>query len=221
MAQCLQGARVDGRLTGAAPDRREELPELMHLRHALELFDVHFRYARRRRRPTTSEPAWTASEATIAIAKAGATPPGSSQNASTAKNAAKPKSPSSRPRITAMPAATPCRRWANAACETAPARMPTEASAAKCTPGPTARKKAIGPEVKGMPTSQPPTSEPQRRLARLAAPMSAGVSVNFRMRMPTRFASAAQQGTGLDSRVFQRLPHGGCDRPSVRGVAVN
>src|SRR6059058_4855342 len=87
MAQCLQGARVDRRLTGAAPDRREQLPELMHLRHALELFDVHFRYARRRRRPTTSEPAWTASEATIAIAKAGATPPGSSQNASTAKNA--------------------------------------------------------------------------------------------------------------------------------------
>src|SRR5439155_9229281 len=114
MAQCLQGARVDRRLTGAAPDRREQLPELMHLRHALELFDVHFRYARRRRRrPTTSEPAWTASEATIAIAKAGATPPGSSQNASTAKNAAKPKSPSSRPRITAMPAATPRRRRAN------------------------------------------------------------------------------------------------------------
>src|SRR5204862_54045 len=169
MAQCLQGARVDRRLTGAAPDRREQLPELMHLRHALELFDVHLRYARRRRRPTTSEPAWTASEATIAIAKASATPPGSSQNA---------------------------------ACETAPARMPTEASAAKCTPGPIARKKAIGPEVKGMPTSQPPTSEPQRRLARLAAPMSTGVSVNFRMRMPTRSPQRRSKGPVLTPASF-------------------
>ena len=51
--------------------------------------------------------------AAIAIAKAVATPPGSRKNASTAKKAAKLKSPSSRPRMTAIAAAAPCRRCAN------------------------------------------------------------------------------------------------------------
>jgi hypothetical protein len=45
------------------------------------------------------------------------------------------------------------------------------------------RKSATGPEVKGNPTSQPPTAGPQRRPARVAAPISAGVTMSFRTRL--------------------------------------
>src|SRR6266851_5048169 len=115
----------------------------------------------------------------IAIAKASATPPGSSKNASTAKNAAKLKSPNRRPRITAIAAATPCRRWAN-----------THRTAAYTGNG----------------ESRPESRDPRAGAAEVSA---------------HAFASAAQQRTGLDSRVFQRLPHGRCDRARVRSVAVN
>ncbi len=64
-----------------------------------------------------------------------------------------------------------------------PARVPTAAALANATPWLSARKKAIGPEVSGSPTSQPLTAGPQRRPVRLAAPISAGVSTNFRARL--------------------------------------
>src|SRR3712207_693645 len=63
--------------------------------------------------------------------------------------------------------------------------MPTEAEAAKLAPWSSARKKAMGPEVNGMPTSHPPTAAPQRRPARLAAPIRVGVTTSFRIRLST------------------------------------
>jgi hypothetical protein len=47
-----------------------------------------------------------------------------------------------------------------------------------------AMKKAIGPEVSGRPTSQPPTAWPQRRLARLAVMIRIGVSTSLRAKAP-------------------------------------
>jgi hypothetical protein len=43
----------------------------------------------------------------------------------------------------------------------------------------------MGPEVNGMPTSHPPTAAPQRRPAKLAAPIRAGVTTSFRIRLST------------------------------------
>src|SRR5215218_4370507 len=43
----------------------------------------------------------------------------------------------------------------------------------------------MGAEVNGMPTSHPPTAAPQRRPARLAAPIRAGVTTSFRIRLFT------------------------------------
>ena len=74
---------------------------------------------------------------------------------------------------------------ANAAWDMVPARMPTDASAAKWTPGSRARKKAIGPDVSGIPTSQPLTAAPHRRPARLATPTSAGVTRSLRRNAST------------------------------------
>jgi hypothetical protein len=46
-----------------------------------------------------------------------------------------------------------------------------------------AKKKVTGAEVNGMPTSQPPISDPQRRAARLAAPTSSGVTTSLRAKV--------------------------------------
>src|SRR5438067_463370 len=69
----------------------------------------------------------------------------------------------------------PC-RWAvqayarqKAACEAVPAMTPAAALAAKRGPWSSARNKTIGPDVKGIPISHPPTADPHRRPARLAA----------------------------------------------------
>jgi hypothetical protein len=59
----------------------------------------------------------------------------------------------------------------------------------------------MGAEVNGIPTSHPPTAAPQRRPARLAAPIRAGVSTSFRIRPST-------------PRIVDRMgctPHGGGD----------
>src|SRR3989442_6745544 len=64
--------------------------------------------------------------------------------------------------------------------------MPTAAAAAKARPCSRARKKAIGAEVSGRPTSQPPTAGPQRRPARLAVPIRTGVATSLRTRLSRR-----------------------------------
>src|SRR2546425_1440861 len=64
--------------------------------------------------------------------------------------------------------------------------MPTAAAAAKARPCSRARKKAIGAEVSGRPTSQPPTAGPQRRPARLAVPIRTGVATSFRTKLAKR-----------------------------------
>src|SRR6266576_2940732 len=64
--------------------------------------------------------------------------------------------------------------------------MPTAAAAAKARPWSRARKKAIGAEVSGKPTSQPPIAGPQRRPARLAPPMSTGVATTLRRTLSRR-----------------------------------
>src|SRR5437773_4558578 len=64
--------------------------------------------------------------------------------------------------------------------------MPTAAAAAKARPCSRARKKAIGAEVSGRPTSQPPTAGPQRRPARLAVPIRTGVVTSLRTRLSRR-----------------------------------
>src|SRR5213075_3586339 len=75
------------------------------------------------------------------------------------------------------------------ACEMAPAMIASDALAAKEGPGSSARKKAIGAEVNGMPTSHPLRAEPHRRPARLAAPITTGVSTSLRARAPAGFNS--------------------------------
>src|SRR5436305_13667154 len=64
--------------------------------------------------------------------------------------------------------------------------MPTAAAAAKARPWSRARKKAIGAEVSGKPTIQPPTAGPQRRPARQAPPMSTRVTTPWRRRLSRR-----------------------------------
>src|SRR5256885_14858620 len=61
--------------------------------------------------------------------------------------------------------------------------MPTAAAAAKARPCSRARKKAIGAEVSGRPTSQPPTAGPQRRPPRLAVPIRTGVATSLRRKL--------------------------------------
>src|SRR5438477_1800158 len=53
--------------------------------------------------------------------------------------------------------------------------MPTAVPAAKPVPLSSARKNATGADVRGRPTSHPPTWEPHRRPAMLAARMRIGV----------------------------------------------
>src|SRR5437762_11335497 len=64
--------------------------------------------------------------------------------------------------------------------------IPTAAAAAKASPWSRARKNAMGAEVSGRPTSQPPTAGPQRRPARLAAPIRTGVATTLRRRLSRR-----------------------------------
>src|SRR5439155_15661233 len=69
---------------------------------------------------------------------------------------------------------------------------PTAVPAANVTPWSRARKKTTGPDVSGNPTSQPLTPGPQRRPARLTAPISAGVSTSLSARPSTVGASRAE-----------------------------
>ena len=93
-------------------------------------------------------------------------------------------------------------RWASqlyttqkAACETVPAIVPAAAVAAKAGPWLSVRKSATGAEVKGKPTSQPPTAGPKRRPARLAMPISAGVRTSFRMSVSTTTSGARRDAS--------------------------
>src|SRR5215471_17157854 len=70
------------------------------------------------------------------------------------------------------------------ACAAAPASDPAAAAAAKPVPWSSARKKAIGPEVSGSPTSQPPTASPHRRPTPPAARVSSGVRTILRGSVP-------------------------------------
>src|SRR5437016_11428165 len=79
-----------------------------------------------------------------------------------------------------------------------PASIPMPAPAAKPAPWSSARKSATGPDVKGSPTSQPPTAGPQRRPARLAAPIRAGVTMSFSARVCTWPALTSSGLAGLD-----------------------
>src|SRR5579859_2245908 len=56
------------------------------------------------------------------------------------------------------------------------------AARANTWPWANARKNAMGPDVNGSPTSQPLTPGPQRRPARLTAPISAGVTISLSAR---------------------------------------
>ena len=61
-----------------------------------------------------------------------------------------------------------------------------------------AMKKAMGPEVSGRPTSQPPTAWPQRRLARLAVMIRIGVRISLRAKVPMGRASSVSAVHALD-----------------------
>src|SRR5262249_51411943 len=61
--------------------------------------------------------------------------------------------------------------------------VPAAAAAANAAPCSRARINATGAEVRGSPTSQPLTAGPQRRPARLAARIRAGVRATWRTRV--------------------------------------
>jgi hypothetical protein len=63
--------------------------------------------------------------------------------------------------------------------------VPAATDAAKDVPSLRARKKVTGAEVNGRPTSQPLTAGPQRRPARLAVPIRAGVSTSLKTNVST------------------------------------
>ncbi|MDQ2806513.1 MAG: hypothetical protein M3Z04_06295 [Chloroflexota bacterium] len=74
-----------------------------------------------------------------------------------------------------------------------PSMMPTAACAANTWPCSSARNSTTGAEVSGSPTSQPLTSGPQRRPARLTPTINNGVSTSFSSSTPfigTRGAGA-------------------------------
>src|SRR5256714_13464877 len=74
--------------------------------------------------------------------------------------------------------------------------MPTAAAAAKARPWSRARKNAMGAEVRGRPTSQPPTAGPQRRPATLAVPMRTGVATTLRRRLSRRLLHGRDDDVG-------------------------
>ena len=95
-----------------------------------------------------------------------------------------------------------------------PARVPSATCAANAGPCSRASRKVTGAEVSGSPTSQPLTAGPQRRPARLAAPMSAGARRILstrccgRPRRPCSFADddriRAGSGPARSCRLTQR-----------------
>src|SRR5687768_8080673 len=64
--------------------------------------------------------------------------------------------------------------------------VPAAAAPANGRPWFSARNNAIGADVSGNPTSHPLTAGPQRRPARLAAPINVGVRTSFRTSVSTR-----------------------------------
>ena len=68
----------------------------------------------------------------------------------------------------------------------APPIDPIAAATANDVPWSMARKNATGPDVRGSPTSHPPTPGPQRRAASVAPPISAGVRMSLKRRVGTR-----------------------------------
>src|SRR4029077_6800088 len=84
-----------------------------------------------------------------------------------------------------------------------------------------ARKKVMGADVNGMPTSHPPTSDPQRRAARLAPPTRNGVRTSFSARVSQPPKLRARQPAGLDAGFAKRHAHRDRDSRRTRGVAVN
>src|SRR5262245_16530317 len=71
---------------------------------------------------------------------------------------------------------------------------PEATAAAKPSPWSSARKKVTGPDVKGSPTSHPPTACPQRRPARLAAAMRIGVTTSLSAKLSAAIESFPGRG---------------------------
>src|SRR5215470_17535835 len=74
--------------------------------------------------------------------------------------------------------------------------MPTAAVEAKARLWSRARKKAIGADVSGSPTSHPPTAGPQRRPARLAVPIKKGVAMTLRRKLSRRLLHGGDDDVG-------------------------
>src|SRR5262249_20682263 len=108
-----------------------------------------------------------------------------------------PREPARRARPQPRRASLPYKRQ-NTACAAAPVIDPTAAAAANLMPASSARKNAIGPDVSGSPTSQPLTPGPQRRPARLTAPISAGVNTSLSARPSTVGASRGESRPSAD-----------------------
>src|ERR1019366_2458067 len=92
-----------------------------------------------------------------------------------------------------------------------PARMPTAVSPAKCPPWLTLRTRAIGPDVNGKPTIQPPRAGPQRRPMRADTPIRTGVTVSLSTRMSTVWPATAPStritGSGCAGRAGETSSH--------------
>ena len=72
---------------------------------------------------------------------------------------------------------------AKKACPTVPSSEPDAAACEKVAPCSIARNTAMGPDVSGSPTSQPPVACPNRRLTSVATRMSVGVVKSLKRRM--------------------------------------
>src|SRR6185503_973610 len=115
-------------------------------------------------------------------------------------------------------------------CDAVPAMIPVATAAAKWAPWLSAMKRVTGPEVKGIPTTQPPTAEPHRRAIRLAPPTSSGVRMSLRARtsapptQPRLRSRAGVRPTGevsrLDAGLAQRAAHARRHLDRARAVAV-
>src|SRR5438093_13004433 len=101
--------------------------------------------------------------------------------------------------------------------------VPAAAVAANDVPWLSARKNAIGADVNGRPTSQPLTAGPQRRPARLAAPIKAGVRTSLRAKVSTRGRRSPRPVHDQAVLTGFRRPHFAGpseDLADVRGPAV-
>src|SRR5689334_15298203 len=108
-----------------------------------------------------------------------------------------------------------------------PSMIAWAAAAANVVPCSSARNKTTGPEVSGRPTSQPLTAGPQRRPARLTAPISSGLTSSLKRKVAI---SACRLDTPNLTPVPRRLiraaalvfhiPHSAFRIPEVKDLGV-